>query len=61
MNAAANFAFANRSSLATRLREVLKIELGEDIKQEHYTTYLTILLKLKIMKFMENMQMLCSS
>ena len=32
MNAAANFAFANRSSLATRLREVLKIELGEDIE-----------------------------
>ena len=32
MNAAANFAFANRSSLATRLREVLKIELGENIE-----------------------------
>lgn len=32
MNAAANFAFANRSTLATRLREVLKIELNEDIE-----------------------------
>ena len=30
MNAAANFAFANRSALAHRLREVLKLELGID-------------------------------
>ena len=30
MNAAANFAFANRSALAHRLREVLKLELGVD-------------------------------
>ena len=30
MNAAANFAFANRSTLAHRLREVLRLELGVD-------------------------------
>ena len=30
MNAAANFAFANRSALAHRLREVLRLELGVD-------------------------------
>ena len=30
MNAAANFAFANRSALAHRLREVLRLELGTD-------------------------------
>ena len=30
MNAAANFAFANRSALAHRLREVLKLEMGID-------------------------------
>ena len=30
MNAAANFAFANRSALAHRLREVLHLELGAD-------------------------------
>ena len=30
MNAAANFAFANRSALAHRLRAVLKLELGVD-------------------------------
>jgi tRNA-splicing ligase RtcB len=30
MNAAANFAFANRSALAHRLREVLRLEMGED-------------------------------
>ncbi|MCH1422237.1 MAG: RtcB family protein [Candidatus Poseidoniaceae archaeon] len=30
MNAAANFAFANRSALAHRLRQVLKLELGVD-------------------------------
>ena len=30
MNAAANFAFANRSALAHRLREVLKLEMGSD-------------------------------
>ena len=30
MNAAANFAFANRSALAHRLREVLRLELGAD-------------------------------
>ena len=30
MNAAANFAFANRSALSHRLREVLRLELGVD-------------------------------
>ena len=30
MNAAANYAFANRSALAHRLREVLRLELGTD-------------------------------
>ena len=30
MNAAANFAFANRSALAHRLREVLRLEMGVD-------------------------------
>ena len=30
MNAAANFAFANRSALAHRLREVLSLEMGQD-------------------------------
>ncbi len=30
MNAAANFAFANRSALAHRLREVLRLEMGQD-------------------------------
>lgn len=30
MNAAANFAFANRSALAHRLREVLNLEMGKD-------------------------------
>ena len=30
MNAAANFAFANRAALAHRLREVLRLEMGVD-------------------------------
>ena len=30
MNAAANFAFANRAALASRLREVLRLEMGVD-------------------------------
>ena len=59
MNAAANFAFANRAVLADRLRTVLRLEMGVDGEAEPSTMSLTTLRKWKTTSFTEKLLVLC--